>query len=402
MHTIESRIEGDSRHDLPPVPAAPMSKLTVWALSISGLACLFTAGCSSGTSGFPLPWTDGSVSPSNGTTAGTTEIGPAGGVVQETDPSRKGVGVKVTVAPGAWTRNWRVSIRYVADSDKIPEYPEGFVPLQGAQPAVSEVLEIRIIDPATGNAAPKPLPMKISFPLSMIQTQPGPLDVRSAFFYDDDKESWGIVFPRELTADALVVETDRHDWLWSWGYSTVGVADYDLYIKPAMDAHFGVASTDAMQAKFASIRSQAEAKRFAFTCAGLAGAASFVAAIKQEAYSAVDRVQASYGCGPCNPLTSEFKEGFEEYWDKVGWLETALTVSDLLFPPKKAIDLVTLPLMNEGQDLLFDALAPDTPCDYRCYFEKDQLELDVWRAVYHGSDWVYKAIEKFRTEQLKC
>jgi hypothetical protein len=354
-----------------------------WILWVGLLASPFTGACTAGEPPPDLP-KSGAV------------IGPAGGTLVETENSEI-AGLKITVLPGAWKKAWRVSLDYRGIFD-TPNYPDGFVPFQRPDPSGS--VAIKIADATTGLPPSEPLPMKISFPLDKIRPAKAELDVRSAFFYDRTQGDWSVVFPREATEKSLVVETSRSDLLWAWGYVSIGELDYDLYLKPAMDTFYGADVTAAIEQKFAQIRAEAEQRNWAYSCIGLAAAKGFVTGLKQEAYNNLDALQASYGCGPCNPLTAEFDEGFQKYWEVARW-EIGLDVAGLMFPPKKALELVADPLLNVAQDAIFDALKPNTPCDYDCYFEHTDAKIYVLMAVYYGSDWVIKVIDWVRTDVVE-
>jgi hypothetical protein len=45
-------------------------------------------------------------------------------------------------------------------------------------------------------------------------------------------------------------------------------------------------------------------------------------------------------------------------------------------------------------------LAPNTDCDFECYFTKVPFEMHVQEAVYYGCDWVRGAVDRYATAQM--
>lgn len=332
-------------------------------------------------------------------------IGPAGGVVEDTDPSSPVAGVRLEVEPGAWSECWEVHVGY-ASIFSTPDYPTGYVPFERPGPSGAVEIEIGLHNSSGGFfPAPDPLPIKLSFPMGNIH--PDTLDIRSAYFFDRATQAWRIVLPEGLTRERLTVSTSAHDALWSWGRVDLGEIDFDQHLKPALEAYYGAETLAAIAAAQEDLRRQAEQQRWQLTCAGLAGAEAFFAKARDNAAAAIDRIQAGLGCGPCNPLSEKFQEEFEEYWQVKRW-EIGLDMASFISmrKPGDVLELAMKPLIKDQQEWLqcvldvqgciFNQLYPDTACDYECYFSRvPSLEMNLDKAVYYGCDWVRGIVDRY-------
>jgi hypothetical protein len=388
---------------------APDSRVVVIAC-IAACAGLL-ASCGGGDEGGSpdiLPDACGRVGNPDFTGPGYGAIGPGGGVVEDTDPSSPVAGVRLEVEPGAWSECWEVHVGY-ASIFSTPDYPTGYVPFERRGP--SGAVEIQVgLHNSTGGffRAPDPLPIKLSFPMSNIH--PATLDIRSAYFFDRANQKWRVVLPGALTRERLAVTTTAHDALWSWGRVDLGRIDFTEHMKPALEAYYGTETLAAIAAAQDDIRHQAEKRQWQFTCAGLAGAQAFFASTRDAAAANIERIQASLGCGPCNPLTEQFQKEFDEWWEVKRW-SVALDFAGIVTmkEPGDVLQVALTPLIKDQQEwvqclfdvvgCVIDQLAPDTHCDYECYFRKvPSAEMNLDKAVYYGCDWVRGTIERYRTQ----
>jgi hypothetical protein len=343
------------------------------------------------------------------TGSGHGAIGPGGGVVEVTDPSSPVAGVRVEVAPGAWNECLEVRIDY-ATIFETPNYPAGYVPFE--RPRVSGAIEISVgLSTQTRfERVHQPLPIAISFPLQKIH--PETLDIRSAYFYDAQAETWRIVLPRALTRQRLTIETSTHDALWSWGRVDLGEVDFERHVRPALERYHGTETVAAIEAALDEIRRQAVEQRWALTCGGLLAARGFFTACRDAAAVRIDALQANLGCGACNPLSEQFQEELEAWWQVKKWSVMLDLSSIVTMRSGKDVASVALTALLKDQEewvqCLFDPigcaldqLAPDTACDYECYFSKvPSLPMNVNKGVYHACDWIRGVIERYRTQTM--
>ncbi len=364
------------------------------------LPCTCTIGDEDDGYGTDLPPPCERIGDPDFTWAGAGVIGPEGGAVEQTRPDSPVAGVRVEVAPGAWTECWEVHVEYLSIFD-VPDYPDGFVPFERPYPSGAVRVQIGLTTSDRFYAAPDPLPIRISFPMGKITV--GPLDIRSAFRLDDAGKEWQVVFPDSLPAGRLTVATDRHDVAWSWGRVDMGEIDMGKYVVPAMENYHGSGTLQAIQSALEEIRQQALREEWEWNCLGMELAEAFADGIQDTTWQQVQDLQASLGCGDCNPLTEAFDQGLKEWWSVRQW-DVILGFADLMFPPKKAIEIIAYPLENAIQGWLMDAAVEglDLPCDYDCYFEKVPFLIYVYEAVYYGSGWVRGLLGYYRTQRMGC
>jgi hypothetical protein len=328
-------------------------------------------------------------------------IGPAGGVVEDTDPTSPTAGVRVEVAPGAWKECWEVRVSY-AWIFETPDYPAGFVPFERPGPSGSVEIAIGLTTSTGFYRAPDPLPIQISFPMGAIALDT--LDIRASYFYDDTQGAWRVVLPQALSPDRLTISTTAHDELWSWGRIDMGEVDFARYVAPAMEGYYGGDTLAAIQAAIDDLRRQALERNFQLTCAGLAAAEGFFVSARDGAASRVQQLQLGLGCGDCNPLTERFQEERDLYLSLNLGFELVSSTVDLIFPPKRAIELALIPLQNVAEDMLLDAFIGTLglACDYDCYYENVPMALHLNVAMYYGCDWVAKAIDHYSVAYKGC
>jgi hypothetical protein len=328
-------------------------------------------------------------------------IGPEGGVVEQTDPTSRLAGVRVEVPAGAWDECWEVSIQY-SSIFSTPDYPDGFVPFERPDPSGAVDIQIGLSTTRGFYAAPDPLPIQLSFPMDDIE--PKEPEVRAAYFFDDQQQTWRIVFPGALSPERVTIETSVHDVLWSWGLVDVGEVDYDEYLAPAMEDYFGGDAITEIEARLDEIRQDALEQDFEFDCDGLLALAEWVQVIQQGVYDEIQTLQQNLGCGDCNPLSEKFEEERDRWWQVRQW-EIVFGIADMMFPPKKAIELVSFPLVNAAQNLLLDAAvgALNLTCDFDCYYDKvPYLTMTVLEGVYYGCGMATYIIYVYRDVELEC
>ncbi len=375
-----------------------------------GVCLVLVASCGSeggGEAGLPAPCAR--VGNPDFTGPGYGVIGPAGGAVEQTDRSSEVAGVRVEVAPGAWKDCWEVRIGY-ATIFETPDYPRGYVPFGRPGPSGAVDVAIGLSTLEGFERAPGPLPIQISFPMQGIH--PEVLDVRSAYFYDSQGQSWRIVLPGALTRERMTVATTAHDVLWSWGRVDLGEVDFEQHMKPALAGYYGNETLTAIQNALDTIRNESLRERWELSCAGLGAAQAFFTSARDRAAADIDRIQASLGCGPCNPLSEQFQEELEEWWKVKRW-DVALDLSGLVTMRKPAdvLQVALTPLIEDQQEwvqCLFDPLGcaldlvtPETACDYECYFKKvPSLQMNVDKGVYHACDWLRGIVERYRTRVM--
>ncbi len=384
-----------------------------WAATLCAACLALLPSCGGGDEGssYVMPDACGRVGNPDFTGPGYGAIGPGGGVVEDTDPSSPTAGVRVEVEPGAWSECWEVQISYASIFD-TPDYPHGFVPFERPSPSGAVQIEIGLHNSTGGYYhAPDPLPIKVSFPLANIH--PGTLDVRSAYHFDSANGTWRVVLPDELTRERLTVATTVHRELWSWGGVDLGEVDYAQFMKPALENYYGAETLADIKAAFDAIHEQALQWKWQLSCAEFAAAQGFFTGIRDQAWAQVDSLQASLHCGACNPLTVKFQQELDKWWAVKGWgvaLDFAGIIS--MKEPADVLQVALTPWLKNQQQwvqclfdpvgCVIDELAPDTDCDYECYFSKVPFEMYVEKAVYYGCDWARGIIEFYRTQNLGC
>jgi hypothetical protein len=295
--------------------------------------------------------------------SGIGEIGPAGGVVEETDPTSPVAGVKVRVPAGAFKQTWWVSIRY-AGILATPDYPDGFVPFERPGPTGSVIIDV--FDPATNARPSGPLYMEIVFPLGKLV--PGPLDIASAFYHDADAQ-WRIRLPDDTSTDALTVKTDRSHVAWSWGLVDMETIDYQKYVAPALAERHGAQAVTDVEAKMREIAAQLEGVPGGVdVCATLDAAEPILISLRDELSAQLDLYQVAIDCGVCDVKSVEFKEELAEY--------IKLNLEALLFDTLADITPTKLLPLKLGFMLLSlqaELAAKDLACDFECFIKDPML-----------------------------
>jgi hypothetical protein len=324
-------------------------------------------------------------------------IGPQGGVVEETDPSSPLFGVRVEVPAGAWDECWEVYIQYESIFS-TPDYPDGYVPFERPDPSGAVQIEIGLSTLSGFYPAPDPLPIQLSFPMDGIQAQA--VDVRAAYFFDDERQTWRIVFPRTMSTDRLWVASSSHAQLWSWGLINIDEVDFDQHVAPAMEDYYGSETWAEVQAAIDEIYRQGLEQQDLLVCAGLDFAEGFFIGAREAAGDNVQELQVSVGCGDCNAVSAEFYEEFVDY--------IKLNIQAMLaemFVDVIPGGLVTFPLKLAAfaMWMSIEAAIDNLACDYDCFFSRAHPLIYVNVAVYYGSEGILEVIDRYRnSDYITC
>ncbi|MBW1757177.1 MAG: hypothetical protein JRJ80_13525 [Deltaproteobacteria bacterium] len=324
-------------------------------------------------------------------------IGPQGGVVEETDPSSPLFGVRVEVPAGAWDECWEVYIQYESIFS-TPDYPDGYVPFERPDPSGAVQIEIGLSTLSGFYPAPDPLPIQLSFPMDKIQ--PEAIEVRAAYFYDEEQQDWRIVFPKAMSAERLWVESSTHAQLWSWGLINIDEADFDRHVAPAMEDYYGSETWAEVQAAIDEIYRQGLEQQDLLICAGLDFAEGFFIGAREAAGENVQELQVSLDCGDCNAVSTEFYEEFVDY--------IKLNIQAMLaemFVEVIPGGLVTFPLKLAAfaMWMSIEAAIDNLACDYDCFFSRAHPLIYVNVAVYYGSEGILEVIERYRnSDYISC
>lgn len=353
-------------------------------------------GCDSGFDG--PPWLEvepcDRVGHPDYTGPGRGAIGPQGGVVEQTTAGDPLLGVRVEVAPGAWDDCWEVVIDY-ASIFSTPDYPDGYVPFE--RPGPSGAVDVRIGRSTLHGFIRAPaVPFTVSFPLAGVPAQPG--EVHSAFVYDEDAETWRIKLSNDLRGDRLRVETNRHEWLWSWGRTDLMEVDFAAHLEPAMKELYGTDAYEALQDELERIAREGLVQQNLRTCAGLEIAQNAFRGFQSAAERLVDQLMAGMGCGACDPVSTEFGEQVVEYVRlKVKAFIAGMLVD--IVPDK----LVFLPLKIAffSMQVAYESMADHLPCNFECFVRNLNPSLLLGIGAYWASAGAVELIELYQI-QLGC
>jgi hypothetical protein len=363
--------------------------LCVLALAATTPACDDTSG---------PPWLDvepcDRVGHPDYTGPGYGAIGPLGGVIEQTTPGSPLHGVRVEVAPGAWSDCWEVAIDYQSIFS-TPDYPDGYVPFE--RPGPSGAVDVRIgRSTLHGFVRAAPLPFALSFPLAGVPAQPG--EVHSAFVYDEDANRWRIKLSNEIGGQRLRVETDRHEWPWSWGRTDLTEVDFAGHLEPALKELYGTQAYDELQGELERIAREGLLQQNLRTCAGLEIAQNAFRGFRDAAERMVDQMMSAMSCGTCDPVSAAFKDQVVDYVRlKVKAFIAGLLVD--IVPDK----LVFLPLKIAfySMQVAYETMADHLPCNLPCFVQHLNPPLLVGIGAYWASYGAIEIIELYQI-QLSC
>ncbi len=140
--------------------------------------------------------------------------GPAGGVVEVTDPGSLFYGLRIVIPAGALDecRSLYVDDGFVSD---LPQGCSGY-PSYQAQ-----------FDLSTGGDKPYDLELEFQFPVTGMTI--GPDEHPCAFGYDNRTQEWNVIMPDEYDGSTMTVRTTYLD-MWMWGKINRESIETDLLI----------------------------------------------------------------------------------------------------------------------------------------------------------------------------
>lgn len=301
-------------------------------------------------------------------------IGPAGGTIEYRDPDHPMDGLKVRVPAGAWDACWEVWVRKRGILN-TPDYPRGFVPFE--RPAATGSVEIVIYrsnDDGTETYPPDSMYLEILFPLHSIVA--GDSEVLSAFCYDRTAESWEIRLPDALDNEVLTVTTSDWRQKWSWGRIDLNRIDYDRYVAPVMEEHYGTYSWNQIEATLDSLKYTLGP--LSLNCVSLVVARNFFEAAQHESYEVIQHIQGTIRCGDCDATTPEFYRELRQYLD----LNVKAYITELLidYQRNKLIKLWGMTCM-----LIIQYQLLSIQCDYLCFLDELTLPFYLSMATHYTS-----------------
>jgi hypothetical protein len=317
-------------------------------------------------------------------------VGPAGGVVEYSDPGGVLDGLKVVVPAGKWAQCWEVTVSYVWPFS-TPDYPDGFVPFERPWPTGSVELAIfRQTSDGEKIYAPDSMYVEVSFPLKGL-----PADSQnfvSAFYHDSTANDWRVRLPDNVSSDYLAVRTRAWKHPWSFGRIDFADIDFDRYIVPGLEERLGTETWSRIHQTVDSLYRAAMQNTWdGVSCAALDIAEAVFASFRDRAATLVDSIQATLGCGDCNATTGAFYDDLRTYVR----LKLSYMIAEMLSDetPGSAWVLKIAGLVAMGA---LQAEMDNLPCDYECLADAAPLEYYVGTAMYGGSALVVYAIQWYR------
>jgi hypothetical protein len=313
-------------------------------------------------------------------------IGPAGGVVEVTDPSSDLYGVKIEVEPGAWNACYSVFMGYHS-TFTTPNFPDG---LEGYASWLTGSLAMEIEEPGSGGtpvAAPDSLEMRITFPIRDLVCDED--EILTAFRYDDAVQRWRVVLPVAMTDSTITVRACRHQPLWTWGKVSLFDADFDLYIAPALAEMHGAGQWAQAQVELRDLYASIIDHDMALNCANLNLVRTLFAGVRDGMAAELTAFQDGLGgaCGICDVTTAAFYNELLEY----AMLNLSNFFIELLFVdngPNLLIKVYGFMRMCENYAQM-EAL----DCDFECFFDAVDAEFVGNLACYYAATLVVVVID---------
>lgn len=232
--------------------------------------------------------------------------GPAGGVIEVTDPDSAAYGVRVEVPPGTWQDCRAFGI--LAPAQHSTRFmPAGYYPYRGRR--LEPVFEIDV-----GGEHDSPLYMEISLPIQDMSLEPG--QIPSAFYYDDNAERWRIIVPNEIDSSVMVIRSQLSARLWSWGKASLFEIDVTEELDPVVQELFGNDAWNQLATDLEDLYHSAIPDAFSPTCANVMAQLQFFDDLFADTAARVEASRKSLEerCGYCDITTLEF---FDEYVEHV-------------------------------------------------------------------------------------
>jgi len=322
-------------------------------------------------------------------------IGPAGGTIEYVGEDPLG-GTEVTAAAGAWDECWSVNFSRET-TFTTPDFPTG---LHGHDTILTGSLGIGIyrqVDFDEWVYPPDSLEFRISFPRNSLTTQPG--EYVTGFWWDEGAGVWRLALPESMDDQRIVIDTHRHDPLWTWGTVDLADADWDLYIAPALEEMHGTEAWMRVQEELAALHESTVPNQLAMTCANLMTVRDLFAGVRDQAKAGLIAFQNGLGdsCGTCDVTSSEFYDSVVDYLQ----LNVNAYLAELLLIDMSPHWTVTI----YGHFVVggYRARLANLPCKFGCFFKAGDSQFYSDLAIFYVSVATVEVIDfAIQTGWIDC